>query len=152
MLLALLISAGVLVVNLLCYGVAMAVIERVTLPFLRAGNSGLGYWKNIAVMMLVSLITAVSHGVQISIWAVVLLLIGEMSTFDAAIYCSAQNYTALGYGDASLSPGWRLLGPLEAINGLLSFGVSTAVMFAVMDRLIRNRLAARLGEAPADKP
>ena len=45
----------------------------------------------------------------------------------------------IGYGDINLSDRWRLLGPLEAINGLLLFGLSTAVMFAVMSRLITIR-------------
>jgi hypothetical protein len=40
-----------------------------------------------------------------------------MATFETAFYFSAQNYTALGYGDVVLSQRWRLLGPLEAING-----------------------------------
>ena len=68
--------------------------------------------------------------------------VGEISTFEKAFYFSAENYTALGYGDIVLSERWRLLGPLEAINGLLLFGLSTAVLFAVMSRLIANRLRA----------
>jgi hypothetical protein len=63
-----------------------------------------------------------------------------MPTAERAFYFSAENYTALGYGDIMLSDRWRLLGPLEAINGLLLFGLSTAVMYAVMSRLITNRL------------
>ena len=91
-------------------------------------------------MMIVSLVTVVMHLIQIALWALVILLSGEASTFEKAFYCSAQNYTALGYGDFILSEQWRLLGPLEAINGLLLFGLSTAVMFAVMSRLITSRL------------
>ena len=78
--------------------------------------------------------------IQIALWAAAFVAIGEMSTFDRAFYCSAQNYTALGYGDIVLSKKWRVLGPLEAINGLLLFGLSTGVMFAVMNRIIVNRL------------
>ena len=80
-------------------------------------------------------------------WAIVFLTIGEISTFEKAFYYSAQNYTALGYGDIVLSERWRLLGPLEAINGLLLFGLSTAVMFAVMSRLIANRLRLKFGHS-----
>jgi hypothetical protein len=68
-----------------------------------------------------------------------------VAAFDRAFYLSAENYTALGYGDILLSPRWRLLGPLEAINGLLLFGLSTAVMFAVLSRLITNRLRHQRG-------
>jgi hypothetical protein len=40
-----------------------------------------------------------------------------------------------------MSPAWRLLGPLEAANGMLMFGVSTAMVFAVIQRLIEARFA-----------
>jgi hypothetical protein len=50
------------------------------------------------------------------------------------------SYTTLGYGDLVMSPAWSLLGPLEAANGILMFGVSTATVFAVM-RLIEARFA-----------
>jgi nucleoside-diphosphate-sugar epimerase len=45
---------------------------------------------------------------------------------------AAVNYTSLGYGDLIKTPSWRLLGPLETANGMLLFGVSTAMIFAVM--------------------
>jgi hypothetical protein len=85
------------------------------------------FWKNVVVMMMVTLVTAAAHGIQIALWAVALLMTGELSTFEKAFYVSAENYTALGYGDIVLSERWRLLGPLEAINGLLLLGLSTAV-------------------------
>ena len=64
----------------------------------------------------------------------------EISTLEKAFYFSAQNYTTLGYGDIGISDRWRLLGPLEAINGLLLFGLSTAAMFAALSRLVSGRL------------
>jgi hypothetical protein len=47
-----------------------------------------------------------------------------------------ESYTSLGYGDLLMTPSWRLLGPLETANGMLMFGVSAAMVFAVMQRLI----------------
>jgi len=58
-----------------------------------------------------------------------------------AFYHSAVNYTTLGYGDLIMSPTWRLLGPLEAANGILMFGVSTAMIFTVILRLTQARFA-----------
>ena len=139
----LLISAGVLSCSLLCYAMTVAIIVGLVERVLRAGDPG--FWKNVAVMMIVTLITAVAHLIQIALWALVYLLCGEIATFESAFYLSAQNYTALGYGDVVLSQRWRLLGPLEAINGLLLFGLSTALMFAVLSRLITNRLRHQHG-------
>jgi Ion channel len=140
MFLALLVGAGVLLGSVLCYGMAAALIVNLVVRLIRTGWTGPGFWKNVAIMMIVSLVTAAAHLIQIGLWAVAFLLVGEISTFEGAFYCSAENYTALGYGDIVLSERWRLLGPLEAINGLLLFGLSTALMFAVMSRLITNYL------------
>jgi hypothetical protein len=38
-----------------------------------------------------------------------------------------------------MTPAWRLLGPLEAADGMLMFGVSTAIIFALIQRLIHDR-------------
>jgi hypothetical protein len=151
MLLALLVGIVVLLGSLLSYGMATALIVQVVVWLIRTGYTGLGFWKNVVVMMIVSLITAVAHLTQIALWAVALLMCGEISSFDKAFYGSAQNYTALGYGDIVLSERWRLLGPLEAIDGLLLFGLSTAVMFAVMSRLIANRLRHQLAQQGEEK-
>jgi hypothetical protein len=141
----LLAGIGLLLVSLLLYGMAAAFLMSLIVGLIQKGYAGQLFWQNVAVMMIVSLFTAAAHLIQIALWAVFLQLCGEMSTFERAFYCSAQNYTALGYGDVLLSDRWRLLGPLEAINGLLLFGVSTAVMFAVMSRLIAIRIRRRFG-------
>jgi hypothetical protein len=145
MALLLLAGAALLLASLVSYAVAMSLIVRVVARLIQKGYTGPGFWKNLAVVTLVMLITAAAHLTQIALWAVVFLLCGEISDFEKAFYFSAQNYTSLGYGDVLLSDRWRLLGPLEAINGLLFFGLSTALLFAVVSHLIANRLRAEVG-------
>ena len=70
---------------------------------------------------------------------ILFVICGEFSELGAAYYHSAVNYTTLGYGDLIMTPSWRMLGPLEAANGMLMFGVSTAIIFAVIQRLIQAR-------------
>ena len=140
---ALLIGLGTLLACQLSFALATAFIIKLVVPLIRKGYVGRSFWKNIAVMMIVTLLTAAGHLIQIALWAITLLMVGEMPTFEKAFYLSAENYTALGYGDIVLSDQWRLLGPLEAINGLLLFGLSTAVTFAILSRLIASRLGLR---------
>jgi hypothetical protein len=149
-----LVGAGVLLASLLSYCMATDLIVRVLVRLIRRGYTGPGFWKAVAVMMAVTLITGAAHLTQIALWAVALLMCGEVATFGKAFYFSAENYTALGYGDIVLSERWRLLGPLEAINGLLLFGLSTGVMFAVLSRLVASRLRLQLGNRgePAEGP
>jgi hypothetical protein len=150
MLMTILLGAGLLLGSILSYAIAISVIVHLAVRLIRSGYAGQGFWKNVVVMMLVTLITAAAHLTEIALWAGVFLACGELSTFEKAFYFSAESYTALGYGDVVLSERWRLLGPLEAINGLLLFGLSTAVMFAVMSRLIANHLHFRLGGEVAE--
>jgi Ion channel len=76
---------------------------------------------------------------QVGLWAFVFLLCGEFRDVRTAYYHSAVNFTTLGYGDVLLSPQWRLLGPLEAADGMLLFGVSTAMIFAIIMKLVQAR-------------
>ena len=146
MFLALLLGAGLLLCNVLCSGIQTMLIVRVITRLIPEDGRDLGFWKDVGIMVIVTLITSAAHLVGIALWAVVYLLGGETTSFETAFYFSAETYTALGYGDIVLSARWRLLGPLEAINGLLLFGLSTAIMFAVLSRLIKNHLR-RLGGA-----
>jgi hypothetical protein len=139
-LLPLVVATVLLFGGLLAYGAAMNLIVRVMVGLIRTGPSDLGFWKSTTVMTIVMLITATAHLTQISLWATAFLLFGQASTFETAFLLSAQNFTAFGYGDVVLSEKWRLLSPLEATNGILFFGMSTAVLFAFMSQLIARRL------------
>jgi hypothetical protein len=132
-------------VGLLVYGTAMHLLVLVVVRLNGSRSGDPGFWKTTAVMAIVTLITAAAHLTLIALWAAAFLLCGQASTFETAFYLSAQSYTAVGYGDVAMSERWRLLGPLEATNGLLFFGLSTAVLFAIMSRLIAHRLRTKPG-------
>jgi hypothetical protein len=95
--------------------------------------------NDFAIIALVISVAFVAHLVEIGLWAILLVLCKEFQELGTAYYHSAVNYTTLGYGDLLLSPAWRLLGPLEATNGALMFGVSAAVVFAAVQRLVLAR-------------
>jgi Ion channel len=82
---------------------------------------------------------SLGHLAEIGLWALVFVICGEFRDYGTAFYHSAVNYTSLGYGDLLMSASWRLLGPLETANGSLLFGISTAMIFAVMLWLIQVR-------------
>src|SRR5262249_20510682 len=145
MLLPLLVATAVLVGSVMPFGLAIHLIVFVVMRIVQRGPGPPGYWKTSAVMAIVTLIVAAAHLALVTVWAVAFLLCGEFSTFETAFYFSAENYTALGYGDLQLSPRWRLLGPLEAVNGLLYFGLSTAVLFAILNQMITTRVSGGTG-------
>jgi len=80
------------------------------------------------------------HLAQICVWAGFYTLWGVLKGFESALYFSIVTYTTIGYGDVTLSVGWRLLGAIEGITGVLTFGWSTGVIFAVASRLLTIRV------------
>jgi hypothetical protein len=105
----------------------------------RRGRLGTDALRDFATITLVISVAFVAHLAEMGLWAALLVLCGEFQELGTAFYHSAVNYTTLGYGDLLLSPAWRLLGPLEATNGALMFGVSAAMVFAVVQRLVLAR-------------
>jgi hypothetical protein len=106
---------------------------------LRLGRAGVQFWRDVGIITGVALVALAAHVVAIVAWGVVFSLCGEFSQLARAVYHSGMNYTTLGDSDKVMSPTWKLLAPLEAANGMLMFGVSTTMLFAVIQRLIQTR-------------
>jgi len=108
---------------------------------LRRGRAGVRFWKDVGIIAGATLVALAAHVVAIATWALVFRFCGEFPQLAGAVYHSAMNYTTLGDSDMVMSLSWRLLAPLEAANGMLMFGVSTALLYAVIQRLIQTRLS-----------
>ena len=98
------------------------------------------FWLGVAVITGVMLLLVIGNMAQVALWALLFLALAEFQRFGEAFYHSAVNFATLGYGDVVMSANHRLLGPLEAINGALMIGMSTAaLMSAFQDALHRRR-------------
>ena len=99
------------------------------------------YWQSRMAMMLLIrtvLIVIALHMIEIMVWAasyIALLPDGELTSFEEAVYFSFVTFTTLGYGDITLSEGWRILSGIEALNGILLIGWTTAMLFTVVQRM-----------------
>ena len=72
---------------------------------------------------------------EIWLWAVVYRMLGALSNLEEALYFSAVTFTTLGYGDVVLQSSWRLLGSFQAVNGVIMFGWTTAIIVALVHRI-----------------
>lgn len=92
------------------------------------------------ILAMFSIITVIITGilVQILIWGALFLWLGEFPTLHDAVYHSAVNFATLGYGDVVMSARWKLLGPLEAVNGALMIGLAGACMLAVLQHHLKK--------------
>src|SRR5262249_13938888 len=84
------------------------------------------------------LLTFLSHLVQVALWGMVLVWCGEFQQFGVAFYASLGNYTTVGTGTVVMSESWRLLAPLETMNGVLMAGMTTSVLFAVLPGVLQS--------------
>ena len=105
---------------------------------LRRGVLGARIWVNLTFVMGATLVALAGHLVEIGLWAFALDVCGAVRDISSAIYSSAGSYTTSG-SDIVLPPQWKLLGPFEAVAGMLRFRVSTAFIFVVIQRLIHVR-------------
>ena len=91
-------------------------------------------WTVIVLMAL--------HVIEIQIWALTYLFVlpgDRLDTYEEAAYFSFVTFTTLGYGDVTLSTqDWRILSGIEAMDGILLVGWSTALLFVVVQRSWRN--------------
>ncbi len=80
-----------------------------------------------------------AHLVVAFIWAVVFVLCGQFGELSVPFYSSAMLYTFLGTGDVTMSSPWKMLRPFETADGMLMFGVSTAIAISAIQLIVRTR-------------
>ena len=74
------------------------------------------------------------------VWAVALYELQIFVEFEASVYFALVAFTTLGFGDILLPTEWRLLGGMAAANGLLMFGLLTAILVEILrDTRLRQR-------------
>ena len=135
------VGASALAATILIHAFAVTATVNFVRHEVRVGRAGTGFWTDVAIVAAVIFLALAAHLVEIAVWALLFMVCGEFPTFAMACYHSAVNYSTLGYGDVVMTASWKFLGPLEAANGMLLFGVSTALVFAVIQRVVQARFA-----------
>ena len=81
-----------------------------------------------------------AHIINIWLWATLYILLEcpPLESFSDALYFATVTYTTLGYGDIILSEPFRMLSGIEAANGFILFGWTTAFIFEIVSQLYRN--------------
>lgn len=138
MLLNLLAGVPVMLLCLLMQAVFLTLCLRRYVRFRDAHPQQVSQWMNMLLLSLTMLLMLMGNFVQMAIWAGLFMVVDEFDSFATALYFSGVNFATLGYGDIVMSPPWRLLGPMEAANGILMFGVTTAVMTTLVADVIKH--------------
>jgi polyferredoxin len=126
-----LIGLVVSLVNISIHAVIMARVSRAA-----RWAADIALHKNVSrlvlVMMAAVTVLMAAHIIEIGCWAIVYAALDVTPHSEHAFYFAFVNYTTLGYGDMLPREYWRILGPMTAMNGIMLFGWSTAVIYDVL--------------------
>ena len=126
---------GALTLAIECAG--MAVLIHWMRDYFTRGIKSQSLWHTGVLMIRFASTTVLLHLLQILPRAA-FYRVRCLRSWESSFYFSATSYSTVGYGDVVLPPVWRLLGPVEAIMGVLMCGISVSALFAIATRLIGN--------------
>lgn len=131
MLRQLVVGVGVSVCNIVIHALVMTILLR---PVHAVGKKHTWHPSVLltAVMTTTVSILMVAHILEVFVWSLAYFIFHAAPTNARLVYFAFVNYTTLGYGDVVPVERWRLLGPMTAMNGILLFGWSTAVIYAIL--------------------
>lgn len=92
-------------------------------------------YKFAVVMAVTSLLATILHGIEGAIWAAAYRFLGALPDSRTAMLYSISAMTSYGHAALFLEDRWQLMGALEALNGMLLFGLTTAFLFAMIQRV-----------------
>lgn len=110
-------------------------------------------WTTYGVLIAVMLVLLLGNLLQMSLWGGLFLAYGEFADYPTAFYHSVVNFSTLGYGDVVMSEERRLLGALEAANGVLMFTLTGSFLFVILSALAQREWNERLAQdAVGERP
>jgi hypothetical protein len=132
-----LVSLAVSVCNIAIHAIVMAAVLWVARVASERATSRQSL-RLVGVMIATVSVLMAAHIAEVVVWSLTYLMVGAAPPGTDLIYFAFVNYTTLGYGDVTPIERWHLLGPMTAMNGVLLFGWSTAVIFAVLRSTMRT--------------
>ena len=143
MLRELLVGTVASVCNIAIHALVMATVVQITLRIAGAKDTVRQSLRLTTVMIATVSIATVpvlmaAHFSEVMVWSLAYAIVGTAPAGADPVYFAFVNYTTLGYGDVIPVERGRLLGPTTAMNGVLMFGWSTAVIFEVLRRTARR--------------
>ena len=131
------ISLAVIFLTIITHG--LATVWGVKVLVRKSSNPTMKLKTALYLISFSAVFLMVLHFIEIAIWAVVFLVISdiqELANFEEAIYFAMITYTTVGYGDITLDTHWRIMSGFVAMDGIVLFGWTTALLYAVVQRIL----------------
>ena len=91
--------------------------------------------KFALIMGVTSVLATALHGIEAVIWAAAYRILDALPDKHSAMLYSLSAMTTYGHANLYLKSQWQLMGALEALDGMLLFGLTTAFLFAMIQRV-----------------
>ena len=113
----------------------MLINRRVVVVLSDALRTGRHLVLSIVIMAITTILATFLHGIEGSIWALTYRALGALPDIRSAMLYSFSSMTSYGHATVYLEAKWQMMGALEALNGIILFGLTTAFLFATMHKL-----------------
>src|SRR5262245_13520728 len=89
----------------------------------------------IVVMGVTIFVVTILHALEATIWAAAYRLLEALPDARRALLYSLSSMTTYGHANLYLTEHWQLMGAIEALNGIILFGLTTAFLFGTIVRI-----------------
>jgi len=142
-------SLPLIVVTVIFHVIGMVLINEKVIQAMRFLRRTRRFLFAFALVMgCGTLFAIILHGIEAGIWAAVYRFLGALPDGKSALLYSLSAMTTYGHEPFRLADHWQLMGALEALNGMILFGLTTAFLYG----MIRTVLATRRQEVARFRP
>jgi hypothetical protein len=129
-------SLPLIVLTVAMHAFGLRLVDRQVTRILSGNAKERFPWLTLAMIMpSTALCATILHGIEASIWAAAYFLLSALPDRQSAMLYSLSAMTSYGHAQIYLHSHWQLMGSLEALNGLILFGLTTAFLFTVMQKV-----------------
>jgi hypothetical protein len=120
-------SLPLIVLNLVIHVLGLGVINKRIVGVLSGAVNRRYYTASFVVVIGAAvLVVTVLHAFEAVVWAAAYRFLGALPENRSAMLYSLSAITSYGHAPIFLDPHWQMMGALEALNGMMLFGLTTA--------------------------
>jgi hypothetical protein len=133
-------SLPLIVITVIFHVIGLVLLNEQVIRARRFLHSGRGFLATFSVVLgTATLVAILLHAVEAGMWAGVYVLIGALPDGRSALLYSLSAITTYGHEHFDLAAHWQLMGALEALDGMILFGLTTAFLYGMIRELLLDR-------------
>jgi hypothetical protein len=136
-------SLPLIVITVIFHVIGLVSINERVIRAKRFLKKGHGFLAFALILGAATLAAILLHAIEAAIWAGVYVRLGALPDGKSAVLYSLSAMTTYGHERLALANHWQLMGALEALNGMILFGLTTAFLYGMIRELLVERSGSR---------